>query len=517
MSHLPELQRLARRCSDDPQTALVQIMSLVCEQLDMSLAVLGSVRDGTHTVRLAVGAGVGRRREIEGALPARESWCGHVPGRSPLIVRDVADEPELQALEATRLLDVQCYAGTVVRDTSGADLGVLGVLRHSTHDRLDARDVVVLEELAEVVGPLYEALLARDHGAAPADAPAAPAPAPVEAAGPALPAQRAAAQMASVADAVSQADSVEGLTRPLLDALHELSGIATSYLTVLHEDAGVQEVRFARNAREDFGAPEGLEMPWEATLCKQALDEGRPCTTDVPGVWPENQVGIDFGLVTFVSVPVRLSDGRVWGTLCAVDQVAHEGAADHVSTLSLFARLISAEVERASVVAQERARASRARYEADTDELTGCSSRRTVQPWLEAALAACEQDEVVLLTFLDVDRFKDVNDRLGHATGDTLLATLGVRLLGSARPGDLVARLGGDEFVVGARLPRHAATSLEARVRAAGSFLLPTADGPLPVRCSTGIASSDDAADPTGLLSLSDARMYDDKALVRPL
>ena len=108
MTHLPELQRLARLCSDDPQTALIQILSLVCEQLDMSLAVLGSVHDGTHTVRLAVGAGTGRRRDIEGARPVKESWCGHVPGRSPLIVRDAADEPELQSLEATRLLDVQC-------------------------------------------------------------------------------------------------------------------------------------------------------------------------------------------------------------------------------------------------------------------------------------------------------------------------------------------------------------------------------------------------------------------------
>ena len=66
-----------------------------------------------------------------------------------------------------------------------------------------------------------------------------------------------------------------------------------------------------------------------------------------------------------------------------------------------------------------------------------------------------------------------------------------------------------------ARLPRHAAISLQARVCGAGSFLLPTADGPLPVRCSTGVASSDDAADPAALLSLSDGRMYDDKALVR--
>ncbi len=96
-----------------------------------------------------------------------------------------------------------------------------------------------------------------------------------------------------------------------------------------------------------------------------------------------------------------------------------------------------------------------------------------------------------------------------------LLATLGTRLLGSARPGDLVARLGGDEFVVGACVPRAALPRVEQRIRDAGCFVLSTTDGALPVRCSTGIATSDDAADPAALLSLSDAGMYRDKALAR--
>lgn len=500
MNRVPELQRLARSCSDQPEDALVQVLALLCEQLGMDLAVLGSIADGQHTVRVAVAAAQGRVRELEGSRPVEQSWCGHVPGASPLVVRDVADTPELARLEVTRLLDIRSYAGVVVCDADGTQIGVLGALGHTPHDRLDERDLAVLQGLAEVVGPLYEAFL---RGAA------------------RLPAQRGSADggrpadLRSVAEAVSSAADLEGLTRPLLDALHELSGIASSYLTVIDDERGVQEIRYAHNTRDAFAVAEGLELPWADTLCKRALEDGPACTTDVRSTWPDAPAGRDLGIVTYVSVPVRLADGRVWGTLCAADDIAHPEAAASLPTLALFARLIGAEVERTAALARERARANRARFEADTDELTGCSSRRTVQPWLLAALEDRRAGEVVVLAFVDVDAFKAVNDQHGHATGDEVLRTLGARLLGSARPGDLVARLGGDEFLVGARLPREAVSSLELRVRDAGRFPVDTAHGPLWVRCSAGLASSDDAQDPAALLSLSDAEMYRDKALAR--
>lgn len=46
-----------------------------------------------------------------------------------------------------------------------------------------------------------------------------------------------------------------------------------------------------------------------------SVDEGRACTTDVPQVWGDSQAGIDLGIQVYVSVPVALSDGRIWGTL----------------------------------------------------------------------------------------------------------------------------------------------------------------------------------------------------------
>ncbi len=496
----PELQRLARQCGGDPEAALEQVLALLCEQLGMDAAVVGHLHDGLHTISVAVSATAGRQRHLEGPRPAELSWCSHVPGRSPLIVRDAADEPELEQLEVTAALDVRCYAGTLLHDADGREVGVLGVLRHTVHDRLDTRDVQVLEGLADVVGGLYDALL-RGVAHVPAVVPA-----PRHPGDPGDP--------GDAAVALGRGEDVEGLTRPLLEALHELSGLASTYLTVVHAEAGVQEVRYARNLKVGFEVGEGLECAWEDTLCKRALEDGVSSTFDAQGLWP-GSVAADIGIVTYASVPVKLTDGRLWGTLCAADDVAHASVAEHVPTLALFARLIAAEVERAAVVGRERARAVLARYEADTDELTGCASRRTVHPWLTRALDACRAGEVVVVAFVDVDDFKTVNDQHGHATGDGLLAGLGERLLSASRPGDLVARLGGDEFVVGARLPRAAVGSLEARLRTATTFVLDADGCALPVRCSLGMVTSDQAPEPAALLAASDAAMYRDKPLVQ--
>jgi diguanylate cyclase (GGDEF)-like protein len=87
--------------------------------------------------------------------------------------------------------------------------------------------------------------------------------------------------------------------------------------------------------------------------------------------------------------------------------------------------------------------------QARTDPLTGLTNRRWFLEVLEA-----EQERVTAetgsagLLFLDLDGFKQVNDRLGHAAGDALLVDVAARIAGCLRPGDTLARLGGDEFTV---------------------------------------------------------------------
>jgi diguanylate cyclase (GGDEF)-like protein/PAS domain S-box-containing protein len=88
-------------------------------------------------------------------------------------------------------------------------------------------------------------------------------------------------------------------------------------------------------------------------------------------------------------------------------------------------------------------------HQAFHDQLTGLPSRALFLNRLETALARSDRrSEVTAVLFLDLDRFKVINDRLGHAAGDELLIQVGERLRTIVRPGDTVARLGGDEFVV---------------------------------------------------------------------
>jgi diguanylate cyclase (GGDEF)-like protein len=96
-----------------------------------------------------------------------------------------------------------------------------------------------------------------------------------------------------------------------------------------------------------------------------------------------------------------------------------------------------------------RTSAERDRHQATHDGLTGLPNRELLRDRLGQALAAASRsDGEVALLLIDLDRFKEINDTLGHSYGDKLLCQVGPRLQSRLRDGDTVARLGGDEFAV---------------------------------------------------------------------
>jgi diguanylate cyclase (GGDEF)-like protein len=150
------------------------------------------------------------------------------------------------------------------------------------------------------------------------------------------------------------------------------------------------------------------------------------------------------------------------------------------------------------------------------DPLTGLPNRRGFLEHLTEAVAG-DRDHVAVL-FLDLDDFKSVNDSLGHAAGDRLLAAVGERLRSVTRATDAVARLGGDEFAL---LAEHcpseeSALAFADRVHRAVSAPVAVADTTLLVRVSIGVAlGGPDAADAQTLMRNADLAVYRAKSLGR--
>lgn len=152
-----------------------------------------------------------------------------------------------------------------------------------------------------------------------------------------------------------------------------------------------------------------------------------------------------------------------------------------------------------------------ARHEARTDPLTGLPNRAEFDAALAARLQAARESNTSLwLMFLDLDHFKSINDRYGHAVGDACLKAVGDILRKHVRASDLIARYGGEEFVLmlegaGAQRALDAAESLRAAVNSGAILVKPHR---IVLSVSIGLSElrgDDEAAD---LLARADAALY---------
>jgi diguanylate cyclase (GGDEF)-like protein len=151
-------------------------------------------------------------------------------------------------------------------------------------------------------------------------------------------------------------------------------------------------------------------------------------------------------------------------------------------------------------------------HQAHHDELTGLSNRKLlVRRTGEALAEASRSGSTVGFLLLDLDRFKEVNDTLGHMAGDRLLRIVAHRLRHSVRPGDVVARLGGDEFAVLLPPVREvsAAREVAARLRVAIAEPIRLEGMSIEIEASVGLALyPDDASGFELLMQRADVAMY---------
>jgi diguanylate cyclase (GGDEF)-like protein/PAS domain S-box-containing protein len=219
----------------------------------------------------------------------------------------------------------------------------------------------------------------------------------------------------------------------------------------------------------------------------------------------------------------RLLSGEVPSSQLEIRYIHHEGHPVWVSLSTSIVRDVNGNplyfVGQLEDITERRASGEALAHQAIHDPLTGLPNRMLFVDRLgrELSRAASLRSRVAVL-FLDLDRFKVVNDSLGHSAGDRLLVAVADRLSGAMRPDDVVARFGGDEFTVLCQNVTSVETAELIAERLAEVIAKPVAlvEGEVFVTASIGIAISDGQNEtPETLLRNADAAMYRAKELGR--
>jgi len=265
------------------------------------------------------------------------------------------------------------------------------------------------------------------------------------------------------------------------------------------------------------------KVPLALRYARQVASTGRAVfvgnTEDnpaAPGDWPAPaRDGVAYAVV-----PLIPADGRVLGTICAIDSSPHGWTHTEVNCLLDLASSLVTELELRSDLSLRRQSHEHLLYNTLHDSLTGLPNRSLFTERLRHATlrAVRHPDDLFAVLFLDLDRFKDVNDNLGHLAGDELLRAVARRLETCLRPEDTVARLSGDEFAIlleSITEPSDAGRVAE-RIEEALSFPVNLAGAEVTTSVSMGIVTSSVSHDqPEQLLRSADMAMYRAKAAGR--
>lgn len=317
--------------------------------------------------------------------------------------------------------------------------------------------------------------------------------------------------------AVTDSEDLESLVRPLLGLLESVTGLESTYLTTIDLHRNVQRIVFSRNTQV-LNIPEGLEVRWGDTLCKRALDEGRPYVTDVAGCWGDSDAVRALGITTYLSEPVHVAQGELYGTLCAASSAPVEVSDATRRLLQMFSQLIARQLERDRLLAQLKHENREYSHYAMSDPLTGIANRRALMNELARALAnAARAGTAIHVAFIDLDGFKAINDQYGHDAGDRFLIAIASALVAGMREGDFVARYGGDEFVLFGPATSEAHDASRATIRqrlqrqTTGRFSIGMHSIDY-AGASVGVVTSQaNEHDVEGLLARADTAMYEDK------
>jgi len=305
-------------------------------------------------------------------------------------------------------------------------------------------------------------------------------------------------QLHAAADALGAASTEEGIYRITCEAAERVLGFSLGVLCIADGDDFACQAVSSQIELENLGRtridPEGTAM--------RALTSGQPIIVHDPR--PDTlPLGIPRSARSLICAPIG-ELGIFQAASPNVDAFSDEDG----RLLAILLRHTAVSVSRLRLQNDLVRQARR-------DALTGVFNRRYFNEFIaQEVLRASRYDHPIGLLMIDVNRFKEINDRHGHQTGDMVLREIAGVLTATVRQTDMVVRYGGDEFLVVLTETGHEAEDAARRVRAAvkGSDTLREISG-FDVTVSVGhIFWHPDAGTPIEeALATADARMYDDK------
>lgn len=284
----------------------------------------------------------------------------------------------------------------------------------------------------------------------------------------------------------------------LFEQVHRIIGgvlPAADFLAALH-DRAENRMEFPYVARAHGPAPEAESLAADARIA-EVIRNGR-----VVQPAPDGSTGTN--ATHWLGVPLQSKDGTIGALL-----VEHHGRTGYTGADSELLQFVATQV---STAIERKQAQARLRHLALHDPLTDLANRNLLRRHLETILAgAASRETHVALLYIDLDGFKQVNDRHGHPVGDLLLCEVANRIRGCLREHDVAGRIGGDEFVVllDALASPERGMDIAERIRATfdSPFRLP--DPPIRISASIGVATfPTDGEDAEQLARAADRAMY---------
>jgi len=295
--------------------------------------------------------------------------------------------------------------------------------------------------------------------------------------------------------ALDGAGGIDDLVAVVLDRARDVLRAGTAELVVAHGDELRHTVLAGHSGQPTVRLGEPGADAWLT-----------PALLGDPVLRPAGPAG------AAMAVPVVFGEHRA--ALVVADSLADAGRFDEAK-LRLFGALANhagAALGRADLVDRLRREAAEKQHLALHDPLSGLPNRRHFQDLLDTGLAAARADGSALAVLvLDLDRFKEINDALGHETGDALLREVGERLRAYLDGRGRVARFGGDEFAALLTTDGSPSAALAAAAELAEVVERPIRIGPLVLaaRASVGVAMAPlHGDDPETLIRHADVAMY---------